>query len=262
MNKTRGVCKVVGVALLSFGGGILSSFFLPQAALIVIMAQIGCLVPAKRARIGVVDRIFTRIGAADDLAGNQSTFMVEMAETSYILRNATVRSLVIMDEVGRGTSTCDGLAIAWSVVDYLYQVCQSRTLFATHYLELTSLEKDFPGIKNYCVQVHDSGGEIVFLHQIERGAASRSYALFVAKLSGMPPEILLQAEKLLGKMESRKQRKQRQTEKALTEADSETGDLFPAPEVIQPRKERPKQEDQFKVEPDKYADPHMRIYLE
>ena len=182
------------------------STYIRQVALLVILAQMGGFIPADRARIGVVDKIFTRIGASDDLARGQSTFMVEMTETANILNNATSRSLVILDEVGRGTSTYDGLAIAWSVVEYLAK-CegrQAKTLFATHYGELMQLEDLIPGIVNYHASVEECDEEIIFLHKIVRGGADKSYGIHVARLAGLPLTVVRRAGQILKKLENRK----------------------------------------------------------
>lgn len=179
------------------------STYMRQTALIVLMAQIGCFIPAQRAQIGVVDRIYTRIGASDNLTQGQSTFFVEMSELAYILNTATDRSLVILDEIGRGTSTYDGLSIAWAAVDYLCnEKRRVRTLFASHYHELTVLEKTMPGFKNLNVSVSEKDGEVVFLHKITEGSASRSYGIHVAKLAGVPASLLKIAEEKLRELES------------------------------------------------------------
>ena len=163
------------------------STYMRQTALIVLMAQAGCFVPAEHAHIGVCDRIFTRIGASDNLAQGQSTFYVEMSELAYILRNSAERSLIILDEIGRGTSTYDGLSIAWATVEYLCGDSErARTLFATHYHELTALEDKTDGVENLNVEVSEENGNIVFLHKIVKGKASRSYGIHVAKLAGVP----------------------------------------------------------------------------
>ena len=164
------------------------STFLRQVALIVLMAQIGSFVPADAARIGLVDRIFTRIGASDEIARGQSTFMVEMVETANILHHATNRSLLILDEIGRGTSTYDGLAIAWAVVEYIHNHpgLRAKTLFATHYHELTDLAERLPHVVNFNVAVAEQGDAVVFLHKIVPGAADRSYGVHVAQLAGLP----------------------------------------------------------------------------
>ena len=178
------------------------STYMRQNALMVLMAQSGCFVPCERARIGVVDRIFTRIGASDNLSGGQSTFFVEMSELSYILNCASDRSLIILDEIGRGTSTYDGLSIAWSCVEYLCNdKTHIRTLFATHYHELTALEEQIDGVKNLNVDVSEEDGNIVFLHKIVPGAASRSYGIHVAKLAGVPKILLDNAENKLAELE-------------------------------------------------------------
>jgi DNA mismatch repair protein MutS len=177
------------------------STYMRQVALITLIAQIGCFVPAKSASISIVDRIFTRIGASDDLSTGQSTFMVEMAEVSNILENATKNSLIILDEVGRGTSTFDGLSIAWAVVDYISRKIGAKTLFATHYHELTELEGKLKGIKNYCISVREHGDDIIFLRKIIRGGADQSYGIQVAKLAGLPNEVVNKAKEILGMLE-------------------------------------------------------------
>jgi DNA mismatch repair protein MutS len=179
------------------------STYMRQVALIVLMAQIGSFVPADSAKIGIVDRIFTRVGASDDLASGKSTFMVEMSEVANIMNNATSRSLLILDEIGRGTSTYDGLSIAWAVIEYVSdrQVLGSRTLFATHYHELTELEGRLTGIKNYCVSVKEKGEEIIFLRKIVRGGADGSYGIQVARLAGLPEKVLERAKEILNELE-------------------------------------------------------------
>ncbi len=173
------------------------STYLRQTALIVILAQMGSFVPARSARLSVVDRVFTRIGASDNLARGRSTFMVEMTETAAILHTATARSLILLDEVGRGTSTYDGLAIAWAAVEYLHARVRAKTLFATHYFELTELADQLSGVKNYHVSVKETGGGIVFLRKVEPGAADRSYGIEVAKLAGLPNEVVVRAREVL-----------------------------------------------------------------
>ena len=165
------------------------------------MAQIGSFVPAESAEIGLVDRIFTRVGANDDLARGQSTFMVEMNETSNIVNNATERSLVILDEIGRGTSTFDGLSIAWSVAEFLHDKIRARTLFATHYHELTKLAEDRPGVCNFNVAVREWNEQIIFLRKIIPGGADKSYGIHVARLAGLPKEILERAKDILAHLE-------------------------------------------------------------
>ena len=175
------------------------STYMRQTALIVLMAQIGSFVPADSANIGVVDRIFTRVGASDDLASGQSTFMVEMTEVANILRNATSRSLLILDEIGRGTSTFDGLSIAWAVIEHISntKLCGAKTLFATHYHELTELEGKLSGVNNYCIAVKEKGDDIVFLRKIVKGGADKSYGIQVAKLAGVPDSVIQRAKELV-----------------------------------------------------------------
>ena len=173
------------------------STYLRQTALMVILAQMGSFVPARSAKLSLVDRVFTRIGASDNLARGRSTFMVEMTETAAILHTATARSLILLDEVGRGTSTYDGLAIAWAAVEYLHGRVRAKTLFATHYFELTELAEQLSGVKNYHVSVKETGGGIVFLRRVEPGAADRSYGIEVAKLAGLPNEVILRAREVL-----------------------------------------------------------------
>ena len=175
------------------------STYMRQTALIVLMAQIGSFVPAQEANIGIVDRIFTRVGASDDLASGQSTFMVEMTEVANILRNATPKSLLILDEIGRGTSTFDGSSIAWAVVEYIAntKVLGAKTLFATHYHELTELEGTLDGVNNYCIAVKENGDDIVFLRKIIKGGADKSYGIQVAKLAGVPDTVIERAKELV-----------------------------------------------------------------
>jgi len=176
------------------------STYMRQVALIVLMAQIGSFVPAKSAKIGIVDRIFTRVGASDDLAAGQSTFMVEMSEVANILGNATSKSLLVLDEIGRGTSTYDGLSIAWAVIEYIGEKIGARTLFATHYHELTELEERIEGIKNYCISVEEKGEDIIFLRKILRGGADNSYGVQVARLAGIPDPVIHRAKEILKKI--------------------------------------------------------------
>lgn len=178
------------------------STYMRQTALIVLMAQIGSFVPAEKAKIGVVDRIFTRVGASDDLASGQSTFMVEMTEVTNILRNATAKSLLILDEIGRGTSTFDGLSIAWAVIEHISntKLLGAKTLFATHYHELTELEGKIPGVNNYCIAVKERGDDIVFLRKIVKGGADKSYGIQVAKLAGVPDSVLDRAKELVDEL--------------------------------------------------------------
>src|SRR5262245_44505046 len=178
------------------------STFLRQNALIALMAQIGSYVPASRARIGVVDRLFSRVGAADDLARGRSTFMVEMVETAVILNQASERSLVILDEIGRGTATFDGLSIAWAAIEHLHEASRCRTLFATHYHELTALSAKLPRMFNATVRVKEWQGNVVFLHEVLPGSADRSYGIQVAKLAGLPPAVIARAKSVLAKLEA------------------------------------------------------------
>jgi len=180
------------------------STYLRQAALVVILAQMGGFVPARSARLPVVDRIFTRIGASDNLARGRSTFMVEMTETAAILNTATARSLILLDEIGRGTATYDGLAIAWAVVEYIHSTSRAKTLFATHYHELTELDR-LEGVKNFHVSVKENAGGIVFLRKVEPGPADRSYGIEVAKLAGLPAEVVVRAREVLHEHESAEQ---------------------------------------------------------
>ena len=170
-----------------------------QTALIALMAQIGSFVPAKSANIGLSDRIFTRVGASDDLASGQSTFMVEMTEVANILRNATSKSLLILDEIGRGTSTFDGLSIAWAVIEYISdsRLLGAKTLFATHYHELTELEGKIDNVNNYCIAVKEKGDDIVFLRKIVKGGADKSYGIQVAKLAGVPELVIGRAKEIV-----------------------------------------------------------------
>jgi DNA mismatch repair protein MutS len=199
------------------------STYLRQAALTVIMAQMGSFVPAQKARLGIVDRVFTRIGASDNLARGRSTFMVEMTETAAILHTATPRSLILLDEVGRGTATYDGLAIAWAAIEYLHARTRAKTLFATHYFELTELAELLSGVKNYHVSVKETGSGIVFLRKVEPGAADRSYGIEVAKLAGLPDEVVRRAREVLAEHEDAESRLSAQ----LANADS------PAPRTAQ-----------------------------
>jgi DNA mismatch repair protein MutS len=205
------------------------STFLRQTALIVLLAQIGSFVPADRARIGVVDRIFTRIGAQDDIATGQSTFMIEMTESANILHNATRRSLVILDELGRGTSTYDGLSIARSVIEYIHNHPKlgARTMFATHYHELTELAEVLPRVRNYNVAVTEEDGHIVFLRRIVPGGADRSYGIHVAELAGMPPTVVRRADEVLLTLEGRgdKERRREAMRQAPAQPNEQTPDM-------------------------------------
>ena len=178
------------------------STVLRQVGLIVLMAQVGSFVPASRARIGIVDRLFTRVGASDNLVRGQSTFMVEMSETSAILHTATRRSLVLLDEIGRGTSTYDGISIAWSVSEHLHDIVGCKTVFATHYHELTQLSDSLVAVRNYNVQVREVGDQVLFLHRLQPGGADRSYGIEVGRLAGLPPAVLKRAKELLKLLEA------------------------------------------------------------
>ncbi|MGE5558278.1 MAG: DNA mismatch repair protein MutS [Bacillota bacterium] len=206
------------------------STYMRQIALIVLMAQIGSFVPAGEASLGIVDRIFTRVGASDDLATGQSTFMVEMNELSFILHHATAKSLIILDEIGRGTSTFDGLSIAWAAVEYINERIKAKTLFATHYHELTELEEKLPGVKNFNVAVEEAGGDIIFLRKIVPGGASESYGIEVARLAGLPPEILLRAKEILLLLEEKNNTGPLESEKKSVLKNSGRGqlNLFPS----------------------------------
>jgi DNA mismatch repair protein MutS len=184
------------------------STYMRQVALIALMAQIGSFVPAKRAKVGLVDRLFTRVGASDRLSRGMSTFLVEMTETANILHHATRRSLVVLDEIGRGTSTYDGVSIAWSVAEHLHEApgLGCRTLFATHYFELCELEARFPRVRNYSVAVREWEGKIIFLHQIRPGSSEHSYGIAVAKLAGVPEPVLKKAREVLRALELEHQR--------------------------------------------------------
>ena len=180
------------------------SALLRQTALIVLMAQAGCFVPAESARIGMVDKIFTRVGASDNISLGESTFMVEMTEAANILNNVTPRSLVLFDELGRGTSTYDGISIAWAIVEYLHEhpKARARTLFATHYHELNEMEKNFARIKNYNVSVKEVDGKVIFLRKLTRGGSEHSFGIHVAEIAGMPRSIVKRAGVILKELEA------------------------------------------------------------
>ncbi len=203
-NDTRLASDDAQLALITGPNMAGKSTYIRQVALIVLLAQVGCWVPAKACRVGLVDRIFSRVGASDDLARGNSTFMVEMNETANILNNATDRSLIILDEIGRGTSTYDGLSIAWAVVEHLHRGAERgpRTLFATHYQELTQLENHLPRLRNFSVAVKEWNDEIVFVRRVIPGAADRSYGIQVARLAGLPPSVIDRAKTILAKLES------------------------------------------------------------
>jgi DNA mismatch repair protein MutS len=179
------------------------SALLRQTALITLMAQIGCFVPAEAARIGIVDKIFTRVGASDNISLGESTFMVEMNESAAILNNMSPRSLILFDELGRGTSTYDGISIAWSIVEHIHEngYARPKTLFATHYHELNEMEKSFPRIVNYNVAVEEMNGRVIFLRKLRQGGSEHSFGIHVAKLAGMPPSIVKRAEQVLAQLE-------------------------------------------------------------
>jgi DNA mismatch repair protein MutS len=178
------------------------STYMRQAALIVILAHVGSFVPADRLCVGPVDRIFTRIGASDDLAGGRSTFMVEMTETATILNNATEQSLVLMDEIGRGTSTFDGLSLAWAAAHHMGEKARAFTLFATHYFELTALAQELPACGNVHLDATEHKGQLVFLHAVKKGPANQSYGLQVASLAGVPRDVIRRARSYLKTLES------------------------------------------------------------
>jgi DNA mismatch repair protein MutS len=211
------------------------STYIRQVALLVLMAQIGSFIPAKSATVGIVDRIFTRVGASDDLGRGQSTFMVEMNETANIVNNATERSLIILDEIGRGTSTFDGLSIAWSVAEYLHDVVRARTLFATHYHEMTELEMVCAGVKNFNVAVREWNDRIIFLRKIQKGAADKSYGIQVARLAGLPAAVIDRAKEILANLESAElnaQGRPRLAEAKSTRRKAKTEELRPQPTLF------------------------------
>ena len=177
------------------------STYMRQVAIITLMAQIGSFVPAREANIGIVDRIFTRIGASDNLSQGESTFMVEMNEVANIIKNATKNSLIILDEVGRGTSTYDGLSIAWAIIEYISQNIKAKTLFATHYHELTELEDKLKGVKNLTILVEEKGDEVIFLRKIIEGSTNKSYGIEVAKLAGIDKQVIDRANEILYQIE-------------------------------------------------------------
>jgi DNA mismatch repair protein MutS len=181
------------------------STFLRQNALIALMAQMGAYVPATSAHIGIIDRLFSRVGAADDLARGRSTFMVEMVETAAILNQATAKSFVILDEIGRGTATFDGLSIAWASLEHLHDVNTCRALFATHYHELTALAARLPELAPHTMRVKEWQGDVIFLHEVAAGAADRSYGIHVGRLAGLPPAVIARAEQVLAILEKDQQ---------------------------------------------------------
>lgn len=189
------------------------SALLRQTALIVLMAQIGCFVPAQAAEIGIVDKVFTRVGASDNLSKGESTFMVEMTETASILNNLSDRSLVLMDEIGRGTSTYDGVSIAWAIAEYLHNHshCRPKTLFATHYHELNELTTDFKRIKNFNVSVKEVGNKIIFMRKLMEGGSEHSFGIHVAQLAGMPVSVVHRANEILAELERNRSKEQHRT---------------------------------------------------
>tara|TARA_B100000767_G_scaffold248998_1_gene250294 strand:- start:7 stop:744 length:738 start_codon:yes stop_codon:yes gene_type:complete len=196
------------------------SALLRQTALIVLLAQIGSFVPAEEAEIGLVDKIFTRVGASDNISMGESTFMVEMNETSSILNNLSDNSLILLDEIGRGTSTYDGISIAWAIAEYLHEhSTKAKTLFATHYHELNEMTEQFSRIKNYNVSVKESGKNIIFIRTLKKGGSEHSFGIQVAKMAGMPKKIVRKAEKILKQLESLK------TKKSNNKAISDSSDM-------------------------------------
>jgi DNA mismatch repair protein MutS len=177
------------------------SCYLRQIALIVLMGQIGCFVPAKKAHFGIVDRIFTRVGAQDNISAGESTFLVEMQETAYILNNATMRSLILLDEVGRGTATFDGISIAWAITEYLHEYIQAKTLFATHYHELNDLAKKYDRIVNYSAEVLEGGGNVIFTHKFISGASDHSFGIYVGRMAGLPYSVVQRANEIIKEFE-------------------------------------------------------------
>ena len=201
------------------------SALLRQTALITLLAQIGCFVPADSARIGLVDKIFTRVGASDNISAGESTFMVEMSEASNILNNLSGRSLVLFDELGRGTSTYDGMSIAWAIVEYIHEFSRgrARTLFATHYHELNEMEKSFSRIKNFNVSVREIDGKVIFLRKLMPGGSEHSFGIHVAKLAGMPKSIVKRSEQILKKLEAGNNRGELKSAPTTEIADSREG---------------------------------------
>jgi DNA mismatch repair protein MutS len=208
------------------------STFIRQVALLTLLAHTGSFIPAAAARIDLVDRIFTRIGASDDLSRGQSTFMVEMSETANILNNATARSLIVLDEIGRGTSTFDGLSLAWSIVEYLHNHTGAKTLFATHYHELTELAGRLPRLKNFNVAVREWQDQIVFLRKIVAGGTDKSYGIQVARLAGVPRAILERAKQILVNLEESELTPEGQVRPPRRQQDREKlKNLAPAPQL-------------------------------
>lgn len=216
------------------------SSFLRQTAVITLLAHIGSFVPAKAATIGLTDRIFTRVGASDELSRGQSTFMVEMTEAANILNNATTRSLVILDEIGRGTATYDGLSLAWAITEYLHDVPTCRTLFATHYHELATLAERLPRLRNYTVQVKELADEVIFLHKLAPGSAGKSYGLHVARLAGVPEPVLKRAAEVLATLETPQQPAPVQPLKPIRKPAATNGTVIDPPEAARPKRKATK----------------------
>jgi DNA mismatch repair protein MutS len=229
------------------------STYIRQVALIAILAQAGAWVPARRCHLGLVDRVFSRVGASDELARGNSTFMVEMNETANILHHATPRSLVVLDEIGRGTSTYDGLAIAWAVVERLHgaDAAGPRTLFATHYHELTQLEKSLPRLRNYAVTVKEWNDEIIFVRQVARGAADRSYGIQVARLAGLPGEVITRAREILAELEAEGQALQAHVRRSLAQTMPSAGTATEGGKVFAVEENAP---------PEEPARPQMELF--
>ena len=234
-NAVAGDSRALQIALITGPNMAGKSTYIRQVALLTLLAHTGSFVPAAEARIDLVDRIFTRIGASDDLSRGQSTFMVEMTETANILNNATPRSLIVLDEIGRGTSTFDGLSLAWSIVEHLHNQVGAKTLFATHYHELTELSGRLPRLKNFNVAVREWHDQIVFLRKIVEGGTDKSYGIQVARLAGVPKEVLERAKQILGNLEEseltpegnvRQPRRQQDREKLKSLAPPPQMDLF------------------------------------
>jgi DNA mismatch repair protein MutS len=210
------------------------STYMRQLALTIIMAQMGCFVPAEKAQLPIFDRLYTRIGAMDDLIGGQSTFMVEMTETNQALANATQKSLLLFDEIGRGTATYDGMALAEAIIEYVHDKIKAKTLFSTHYHELTVLDERLPKLKNVHVGAVEEDGDLVFLHQMLPGAADKSYGVQVAKLAGLPDPLLKRAESILSELEMKEEHlfeeetPKQHTQDKIKEADQEQLSLFEA----------------------------------
>jgi DNA mismatch repair protein MutS len=230
-NDTR-FDREIQIALITGPNMAGKSTYIRQVALLTLLAHTGSFVPAGEARIDLVDRIFTRIGASDDLSRGQSTFMVEMTETANILNNATARSLIVLDEIGRGTSTFDGLSLAWSIVEYLHNQSGAKTLFATHYHELTELSSRLPRLKNFNVAVREWHDQIVFLRKIVEGGTDKSYGIQVARLAGVPGEVLERAKQILSNLEESELTPEGNVRQARRQQDREKlKNLAPAPQL-------------------------------